>query len=562
MRSFKQWVAALTAAGLVLAACGGGDDDAGGSTAAPPAGTTAPTASTSPPTDAASPGTTDAGTEAPAGDVCTEERKGGELTLTARGSSRGLDPAISTLASEYTSQEGIPFYSMLAYYDVETSETVPVLAESIEPNADDTVWTVTLREGIEFGNGDPLDAAALVAHLDRHLGPDSTSRVRSAVIYVVESWAAVDDLSVDFTLNFPYPAFPTVLAGEIGLVQNTALVEARGESFGSNPEGAGAGPYEIVEYSPPERVVFEAKDDWWGGPVCIQKLTYTFIPEMRANYEAFLQGEVDSVQLSRDPALRAEAVAAGYEGAAMMYNSAFTLMPNAGSGHTADLRVRQAMAYAIDPEVINQRAWGGDGWAGSGLIHEDSVSLEPTTGLSYDPERARELLDEYKAETGWDGSIEGLAAAQPASNVEAALAVAAMLNAVGFNVQANVDTPPADLFYRVGVEKNFELVLSWGVYTGEAVLWNSLRQWQSDNPANPNGFASEAYDAGLDALRSAPDQAAYQAALGQIQVAIDTDIPFVIYGSDLGLSLLNPAVHGVKRHQAGAFIFDQAYIEQ
>src|SRR5690606_33417051 len=155
----------------------------------------------------------------------------------------------SSLVSAQTGSEGIPFYSMLAYYDVANQEAVPLLAESIEPNDDASEWTITLREGAEFGNGDPLDAAALVAHFDRHLGPESTSRVRANAIQVMQSWAATDDRTVTVTLNYSYPRFPTLLSAEIGMVQNVALIEERGESFGSNPAGAGAGPYEIVEYS-------------------------------------------------------------------------------------------------------------------------------------------------------------------------------------------------------------------------------------------------------------------------------------------------------------------------
>src|SRR5690606_38973964 len=155
--------AALVASALLLAACGG-DDDSGGDAADPVA--TSPR-DTTPGSGAETAATTAAPGTAPMGDpddVCTDDRKGGGLTSTARGISRALDPAVSTIASEYTGSEGIPFYSMLAYLDVEAGEVVPVLAESIEPNDDMSVWTVTLREGIEFGNGDPLDAAALVAH--------------------------------------------------------------------------------------------------------------------------------------------------------------------------------------------------------------------------------------------------------------------------------------------------------------------------------------------------------------------------------------------------------------
>ena len=450
---------------------------------------------------------------------------------------------------------------MLAYYDVDRQEAMPLLAESIVPNDDATQWTITLPEGAEFGNGDPLDAAALVAHFDRHLGPESTSRVRANAVQVIQSWEAVDDRSVTVTLHYSYPRFANLLAGDVGMVQNVALINARGEAFGTDPAGAGAGPYEIVEYSPPERIVFEAKDDWWGGPVCIERVVYEFIPDLRANYDAFRKGEIDAVLLARDPAVINEARAEYPHAVSQMFNGAFFTMPNAGLGHTADVRVRQAMAYAIDAEVINQRAWGGEGWSGKGVVLEDSITLDATDGLPYDPERARQLLDEYKAETGWDGSIRGIAANTPASNQEAALAIAAMLNAVGFNVDANVDLPINDLITQVAIDKNFELVLSWGIIQPEPALWNGLRTWASDNPANQNGFSSPAFDAAMVALRSADSQAEYQAALEQTQQVVNDEVPFIAYGGDLSTFVYDPAIKGARLHMNETLILDTAYLE-
>ena len=76
-----------------------------------------------------------------------------------------------------------------------------------------------------FGNGDPLDAAALVARLDRHLGEESTSCVKFGTAGAIQSWEAIDDMSVKITLNFGWAQFPGLLSTDLGMVQNTALVE-------------------------------------------------------------------------------------------------------------------------------------------------------------------------------------------------------------------------------------------------------------------------------------------------------------------------------------------------
>ncbi len=579
MRSMKKLGAALVATGLLLAACGGDDDTATDTTedAAPEPDTddtdtddAAPdepdTTDTDDTDDAApdEPDTTDAADDADdaVGDeVCTEDRIGGELTITSRGISRALDPAVSILSQGQTGSEGLPFYSVLMRYDIDNQEYVPHVAESLEPNDDFSVWTLTLRDGVEFGNGDPLDADAVVASFDYHLGPESTSRIRFGAAGVIESYEAISDDQVEITVRFGWAQFPSVLSSELGMIMNIAVVEERGEAFGTNPEGAGVGPYEIVEYSAPERIIFEAKDDWWGGPVCIQRLTYTFIPDMRANYDAFTQGEIDSLLIARDPVLIKRAHDEGIASRSQMYNGAFMTMPNVWDGHTADPRVRLAMAYAIDPDVVDARAWGGEGFGSKGLVHPESITLEPTEGIPYDPDMAQQILDEYKAETGWDGSIAGVAADTPQANQEAALAVASMLNAVGFDVETSL-LGINDLIAQVIIDRNFELVLSWGFINSEAELYAGLRTWESTNPANQNGFAGEAYDAALVELREAATPEDYQAALFAVQDAINEEVPYIIYGGDLSTMVWNPAVKGGIPYLNQVYLLDQAYIEE
>ena len=305
--------------------------------------------------------------------------------------------------------------------------------------------------------------------------------------------------------------------------------------------------------------MFEAKDDWWGGPVCIDQLTYIFIPDVGANYDAYTTGEIDSLLIARDPVLIAQATEEN-ETRSEMFNTAFITMPNAAAGPGADVRVRQAMAYAIDPEIVNARAWGGMGWGGKGLINPDTSTLVPTEGLPYDPDKAMELLEEYKAETGWDGTIAGVAADSPGSNQEAALAVASMLDAVGFQVETTL-LPINELISQVIIDKNFELVLSWGIINSEQALYPGYRGWDSTNPANQNGFASEAYDAALADLRAADTPESYQAALDALQVAVNEDVPFVVYGGDLSTMVFNPAVKGGIPYQNQTYLLDNAYID-
>src|SRR4029078_10393964 len=108
--------------------------------------------------------------------------------------------------------------------------------------------------------------------------------------------------------------------------------------------------------------------------------------------------------------------------------------------------------YAIDADLINNRALGGKGLPGKGIINGKTTTLKATTGLPYDPAKARDLLNQVKADRNWDGSTTAICAETPASNKEACITVAALLNAVGFRVSLST-VPTGVLIQQVIVQK-------------------------------------------------------------------------------------------------------------
>ena len=576
---FRKISCLLLAGALVASACGSDDDNtATGSTEPVTEGSDDGTSATTAVDDTVSEGepateTTSAAGEEPGeeplGDVCTADKAGGEITIAPRGVGATLDTYNANLGGVQTGFEGYLLYSTLVRYDSDSASYVPYIAESLEGNDDSTVWTLTLRPEVRFGNGDALDADALIAHIDRQLAEESTSRPKRYAAPFIESYSKVDDWSVDFTTTSPFGDFPSIFAGQLGMVQNIAVVNELGqEAFAQDPQGGGVGPYEVAEWAPPERVVFTAKDDWWGGPVCIQQVTLTFIPDLAAAYDAYETGEVDLVYFNRDPVALASARDEHPEAtySVGVFNGAFMVMPNIAAGNydgpMSDVRVRQAMAYAIDPEVINQRAWGGQGWPDKGLANAVSNELTPTDGIPYDPDRARELLDEYKAETGWDGTVNAVAAGTPASNREAAITVAAMLDAVGFNVQQDFDLSLVPFITQVITDKNYEIVASWGFIYPESNLYSGLRQWASPEKGGfYNGYASEGFDAALDQMREAGTIEEYQASIEAIQSVINEEVPFQIYGADVGTTMARETIHGIVWDRGIEPLLESAYLE-
>jgi len=529
---------------LVAGACGGDDDDASDATPAP-----SPTAATSDPgvpvtdggaapTDPAQPA--DPGTP---GDTDGCAASGGRLTFAVPSLSTTLDPfsAAGGLGGDLAA-----IYDVVVRYDATTGEFEPRLAESVSSNDDTTVWTVVMREGATFGNGDPVDAAAVKASVDRHLAEGSASGLNSYAA-LIDEVVAVDDRTVEFHLTGAWGAFPFALTRGLGYITNVAVIDERGEeAFALDPSGAGAGAFEVSRWAAPESATLAAKQDWWGGDVCLDELEYVVIPDAGAAGDAFENGEVDAVLMdARAPLETARLKDVAAHSTSFIQHGGGVVMLNAGRGEeppaTADTRVRAAIAAAIDPNVIDERVWEGRGFPQTSLIQEASHIYTPLDGPAFDPERARELVAEVKAETGWDGTLRFDCVTNLA---EAALTIKAMLDAVGFDVvlEANRTLPQQ---VELVVAGRFD-VACFGHTPDEGDLWDGLRSYVSTNPRNLSGIASPELDATLDVLRQATTPDEVQAALADVQAVWNEVNPAVVYAAFDHVLAWTDAVDGIE----------------
>lgn len=536
--------AALSGALLFTAACGSDSEDAAGD-------------------DAGTPVSVDETSDSQAG--CTEETVGGSLTVAIPFSSRTLDPyngGGNTAEQGGTELQAI--YDKLIRFDPEAGEFVPHLAESIEPNEDHSVWTLTLPEGVTFSNGDPFDAAAVKASMDRHLDPEGGSALLSAAAQIA-GVEAPDATTVVITLQEPWAGFPSLLAGAFGMVQNTKVIDSVGqEAFASDPEGGGVGPYEVASYSPGESIELTARDDYWGGPVCIEQVTFSVIPQNQTAYDALKNGEVDAMVLGRDPMLLDEARndMDGFESyGALQIGGDLVLINSGADGYDtpgADIRVRRAIAAAIDPEIVNQRAYGGVAKLSTGLVPEDATLLEPTDGPEYDPDAAKALVEEAKAD-GWDGSIRMSCNNTPVTS-EACITIKAMLDAVGFDVDLNTQRTATEISTLVRVDKDFDLAM-WGLSAHEENLWLTLNQYRTGASNNAGNFAHPDMDAALAELQAAATLDETNEALAAVQEVWVDQVPGVPLTAFEPTLIWREGVNGLSFNTNVVAFLDKAYLE-
>ena len=251
VRSRRKAGALVLGLAILAAACG--DDSDGGES--------------SPSETGAGPGTTASGTPSSASGTGhargSDQRavhrgaQGGSLTIGSPSPFTGMSPYLLPGTGLAGADYATACYDTLMRYDATTQEFEPNVAESLEPNADFTEWTLTLRPDVTFGNGDPLTTADVVAHIDKL----KTSRVRATgMANEITSMRVIDDLEMVFVLGERWGTFPYMLATEPGWVPNRRLVAERGDTFATNPTGAGVGPFELERFAAGEEILMRGRD--------------------------------------------------------------------------------------------------------------------------------------------------------------------------------------------------------------------------------------------------------------------------------------------------------------
>jgi peptide/nickel transport system substrate-binding protein len=502
--------------------------------------------------------TEDAGGAADDGE-CTEDRVGGSISLGMFGDLAAFDPVSAAAAGTSGGVELAAVFDTLMRWNPETGEHDPRVAESLEPNDDFTEWTLTLRDGVTFGDGSPLTTEAVRFNVERHQDPANSSRAL-ALSNTISEMEIRDDLTMVFTLDEPWTQFPYLLANEPGMIVNPAAIQDLGEDFGLMPTDGGVGPYEVARFSPGEEIVLEAKDDYWNGVVCIEQLRFTRIAGGEATYDAFRQGEID-MAFVREPAVIAQAREDGVAHFSEADSAGSVVLINNGVGDThpptEDVRLRQAIVHAIDADLFNERIHDGTGLPTSAVINEDSRYYQGLEGPETDVDRARELVEEVKAEGEWDGSIDLLCGNTP-SGVESGVLIEAMLEDVGFDVTVEgVDAPQQ----RVIFERNYELAC-WGLGIREANAWVTLfNNLHSESLSNWIGYSDPQMDQALDDMKEAATPDDELAALERIQEAWNDTAPLATYEAVEQVALWRDEIKNLVFTQNWMVYFDAAYIE-
>lgn len=502
----------------------------------------------------------DRGPEPRGDEQCTADLKGGKITMGARNLPSTLDP-VTQNSGVNGGNERAAIYDSLMRYDPETNKYEPHLAESLVGSDDSTEWKLVLRDGIKFSNGDPLTAEVVKTSISRHIDGGATTNVIN-IVSLIDEMEVVDDLNLTFRLSEPYGTFPFVLSVQGGEITNPAVVKELGEDFGFKAApGMGLGPYDVDGFRLGEELVLKAKDDYWGGPVCIDEIKFINVPSGPGTYEAF---ELDEIQIGYfdDPRsiddVKQDNVRAfqpySYGGSAVLINNGMSNPDTPG----ADIRIREAVTAAINPDVMNQRRWDGLATPKTSFIKTPGAPLSvDIDGPPYDPERAKKLVAEAKAD-GWDGKIRQICPNDP-NSTEGAIAQEALLSAVGMDVDTSL-VSTADLVNAVVIDRNFDLAC-WGIGAQPESPYIGLSGYHSESGTNFGQYSNPDMDAVIEDLQAAAKPEDQQAALVAFQEIWNKDFPGALYAESATAIAFKDSVHGLVDTSWRRILFHNAYVK-
>jgi peptide/nickel transport system substrate-binding protein len=502
---------------------------------------------------------------APASAQPAKPKTGGTLTIGRPTDAISLDPHKATTAPEVWVYGNI--IETLVTLD-EKMQVRPALAERWE-RVNDRTLRFHLRRGVTFHDGTPFNAAAVKFTIERVINPKTPARGRSWLGPVTGA-NVVDDHTVDILTSSPFGPLLNhlTMVFVVGIVSPDA-VKKYGDDFGRNP--VGTGPFRFEEWKSNQSITLVRNDRYWGAKPYVDRVVFRVIPEEGARTIAYDRGDLDvllraaPVELER---LRHDKKTQVNEtpGLRIVYVGL-----NSGMPPLDDVRVRRALAHAIDVRGINQYVVENAMLPARSVIAPMVFGFKDTQlpeKYAYDPERAKKLL----AEAGWTAGGDGVLrkAGKPLEltfwasegrdlkDREISEAVLAQLTKLGIKVNfqrmewgaylnaLRVEKPPFNLF-----------TLGWVTMTGDSDFGLYATFHSANVP--PHGTQYQYYrnpdvDRLLDEARTSLDPATREKDYGRALELITNDVSWIPIYQTKETVVLRSYVHGYVGHPAEYYL--------
>jgi peptide/nickel transport system substrate-binding protein len=478
------------------------------------------------------------------------EKKGPRDTLTiAIGAEpESLDPVKMTSAPAATVGEHV--VQRLIYME-ENGNLVPMLAASWRANADSTVWTFQIRQGVTFHDGEPLNAEAVRLNLARFINPDVGAAYRF-LLGSVKEIKATGEYTLELVLSQPFaPILAHLSHSFIGIVSPKQIRALGPKETFEIP--VGTGPYVLNQWNRGDRIRMSVNPRYWGAAPKIPNLIFKFIPEESARIVAIETGEADAImavppqdvaRLQKDPNIDV-VFQTGVRTIYVGFN-------NQRKPFT-DPRVRRALNHAIDKKSIVDSIFKGSAFVADAPVVSAVFGYTKAGPYEYNPALAKRLLAEAGFPNGFSMVLHHPTGRYPL-DATVAQAVQSMLAAVG--VDAKLETREWSSYLQLTSQPPDKaqydaFMLGWGTVTLDADygLYALLhtRQW------NPNGnnrgfYSNTRVDEILNSARVETDKEKRKTMYAEAIRLIWDDAPWIYLYNGGQINAVRKDVQGLIHH--------------
>ncbi|HET7095309.1 MAG TPA: ABC transporter substrate-binding protein, partial [Thermomicrobiales bacterium] len=444
-----------------------------------------------------------------------------------------------------------------------------LLAERWEPNADQSVWTFHLRDGIAFQDGSPCDAEAVRASFERLLTLGLAPVVEFQRFFTKPSQIATPDKNtVVFDLGRPQPLFEAVISSQYGgQIVNAKLAKTH-ETDGDwghawlqlNADGTGTGPYRITQFEPDQSLTMARHDAYWRGwnGDHFDQIVIRVVPEPTTQRQLIETGEADIVDN-----LTPEANQALADNPALTVDRSYSTQVNyvilTVAGPLKSPAARQAMCYAFPYDDVVNGVYKGFGKPAVGPVAAVCRGFAPETfRYPTDLAKAKALFAKAGVEPGTRLSL--MMQSDAVAMAAAMQLFQANLAKIGIDLaiqQVDYATFTAILFRDVDPTEQPNL-MPWGWWPSYNDAWDHLQaQVMCDSAGslgtNAGYYCNPTVDKLMDQARDAVDPAAYQNAIAEVQQILSRDDPPAIY-------YIQPQWVTVLRNDIAGFVFNPVYV--
>ena len=324
------------------------------------------------------------------------QTKGGTLTVGMDRPMTGFDSSMNPRPEYNRRNAMLPVYEDL-FSRGKDGKLIPILGQSMKSSPDKKTWTVTLRKGIRFSNGESFTADAYVVHFKRYQASRAWGFLRGMVGPIKEV-VAIDSYTVEFRMLRPFPAFGAILSNPVYPMWANAPKHSQKVGKELNRQPVGTGPYMLANWTPGVSITYVKNPHYWNPKKQhLDKIVFKVIKGELSRLNSVKSGAID-VMLTRDGKTANQAKQApNLQVITELVGGTTTIEFNTSRPPLNDVRVRKALAHAVNRRADLKASNDGFGlpstdWFGPGSKwHCGSKTGYP----EFNPRKAKGLLMAY-----------------------------------------------------------------------------------------------------------------------------------------------------------------------